>query len=76
MKDKKNKMPIRKQLERTIDIIGNYANKYRKFFIVSLIVIAIVEVFLMIYWKVSNEIDMAERIVMWYMVSYVFMFVV
>ena len=77
MKDNKmTRMTIKKQLERTIDIIGNYANKYRKFFIVSLIAIAIVEVFFMIYWKVSNEIDMSERIAMWYMVSYVFMFVV
>ena len=76
MKDKKNKMPIRKQIERNIEIVGDYVKRYKKFFIVSLIVIAIVEVFFMIYWKVGNDIDMAERTAMWYMVSYVFMFVV
>lgn len=77
MKDiKKNRLPIRKQIERNIEIVGDYVNRYKMFFIVSLAVIALVEVFLMIYWKAADEIDMAERTAMWYMVSYVFMFVV
>ena len=74
--NKRDKLSIRKQLERNIDIVGDYVNRYKKFFIVALAVIALVEVFLMIYWKVSNEIDMSERTAMWYMISYIFMFVV